>query len=123
MERSIVQVCRDTGVRLPLVDGPGLALGLIWPGIGAVHRTMHWFSLPPHGRTVRIRHPSSEAVYYVVRGRGRVVDEDLGESRPLRRDAMVYVTPGTSYRLEAGPDGMEFVGGPCPPDPELYRSV
>jgi mannose-6-phosphate isomerase-like protein (cupin superfamily) len=84
---------------------------------------MHWFSLPPHGRTVRIRHPSSEAVYYVVRGGGRIVDEDLGESRLLGSDTMVYVSAGTSYRLEAGPDGMEFVGGPCPPDPDLYSSV
>lgn len=123
MGPSIVRVCLNSGIPLPLVEGPGVSLGLIWPGVGATYRTMHWFSLPPHGRTVRLHHLHAEAVYYVVRGDGRVTDEDTGDSWPLGGGAMVYVTAGTGYRLEAGPEGMEFVGGPCPPDPELYRSV
>lgn len=84
---------------------------------------MHWFSLAPTGRTVRFRHPQAEAVYYILGGAGRVIDEDTGEQRVISGGAVVYVTPGTAYRLEAGPEGLEFVGGPCPPDADLYRSV
>jgi hypothetical protein len=35
----------------------------------------------------------------------------------------VHVEPGTPYRFEAGDRAVELVGGPCPPDPALYRDL
>ena len=108
------------GVPLPLVEGPGLMQALVWPGMGARHRSMHRIALGRDGRTALLRHPRSEAVYYVVRGTGAVVDEALGERHPIREGMMFHVTAGTPYRLAADGRDLVCVGGPCPPDADLY---
>jgi quercetin dioxygenase-like cupin family protein len=104
---------------LPLVDGEGLARALIWPGIGAHLRSMHRISLAPGVRTIAQRHPM-EAVYYVLSGGGIVRDPEHPPEQPLVEGSMVHVEPGTAYVLEAGPEGIEILGGPCPADPALY---
>jgi quercetin dioxygenase-like cupin family protein len=107
---------------LPLVDGEGVARAVIWPGIGAELRSMHRIRLAPGARTIPLRHPM-EAVYYVMRGTGAVVDPDDPQPRPLVEGAMIHVEPGTAYVLEAGAQGIEILGGPCPADPTLYAGV
>lgn len=104
---------------LPLVeDGGGVAHAVVWPGVGAFQRTFHRFRLEPLGRTRAQRH-GGEAVYYVVRGRA-VVRDDSGAAHELREGSMVHVDAGTGYTFEAGGQGSEIVGGPCPADPDLY---
>ena len=112
----------DSCPTLPLVDGAGRAVALVWPGMGAVHRSMHHVTLPARGRTVRQRHPS-EAVYYVATGSGTVEDPDAGTHDVIVEGAMIHVEPGTAYRFAAGADGMVLIGGPCPPDPALYQHL
>jgi quercetin dioxygenase-like cupin family protein len=107
---------------LPLVDGEGVARALIWPGIGAHLRSMHRISLAPGARTIPQRHPM-EAVYYVLSGGGIVRDPEHPPEQPLVEGAMVHVEPGTAYVLEAGPEGIEILGGPCPADPALYPGL
>lgn len=109
------------GVRLPLVEGPGLIQALAWTGMGARHRAMHRIALGRDGRTALMRHSRSEAVYYVVRGTGVVVDEALGERQPVREGMMFHITAGTPYRIAADGHDLICVGGPCPPDADLYR--
>jgi quercetin dioxygenase-like cupin family protein len=108
--------------RLPLVTGQGEAYAVVWPGVGAAMRSMHRISLGPGGATVSQRHPM-EAVYSVIGGSGRVRDPDSGAAEVLVDGAMFHVDPGTAYVVEAGSDGIELVGGPCPADPALYRSL
>jgi quercetin dioxygenase-like cupin family protein len=107
---------------LPLVDGDGVARAVIWPGVGAELRSMHRISLAPGARTIPQRHPM-EAVYYVMSGAGAVSDPNDPQRRPLVEGAMVHVEPGTAYVLEAGSDGIEILGGPCPADPALYADL
>lgn len=107
---------------LPIIDGEGSARAVVWPGTGARHRSMHIVSLPAHGSTIALRHPM-EAVYYVVHGSGFVVDTDDGTESPLVEGSMVHVEPGTGYRLRAADTALEVLGGPCPPDPQLYRDL
>jgi quercetin dioxygenase-like cupin family protein len=107
---------------LPLVDGGGRAVALVWPGVGALQRSMHHVALQPGDRTVVQRH-DQEAVYYVKAGAGSVLDPDTGTSERLIEGSMVHVEPGTAYRFEAGGEGLELLGGPCPPDPALYKHL
>jgi hypothetical protein len=108
--------------RLPLVSGPGEAYAVVWPGVGAAMRSMHRISLGAGSTTVPQRHPM-EAVYSVIGGGGTVRDPDTGAAEVLADGAMFHVDPGTAYVVEAGPLGIELVGGPCPADPALYRTI
>jgi mannose-6-phosphate isomerase-like protein (cupin superfamily) len=110
------------GPELPLVEGPGDARAIVWPGTGAQTRSLHHIWLAPEARTVEQTHPG-DAVYYVVNGDGAVVDRSAGETSPLRDGAMFHVDAGTTYVVEAGEHGIELVGGPAPVDPALYEGV
>jgi quercetin dioxygenase-like cupin family protein len=110
------------GPVLPIVEGEGTARAIVWPGIGARHRSLQRITLAPGARTTELRHPM-EAVYYVVEGSAAAVDLADGSRQELVEGAMVHVDPGTPYRFEAVEGTVELVGGPCPPDPALYRDV
>src|SRR4029453_3294774 len=107
---------------LPLVEAEGVARALIWPGIGAYLRSMHRISLAPGARRVPQRHPM-EAVYYVLSGEGIVRDPEHPPEQLLVEGSMVHVEPGTAYGLEAGAEGIETLGGPCPADAALYAGL
>ena len=112
----------DTCPRLPIVASGGEAFAVVWPGVGAHMRSMNRISLKPGGATVRLSHPM-EAVYYVITGDGTVRDPDSGAADPVIEGSMIHIGPGTAYVYEAGGTGMELIGGPCPADPALYRSL
>lgn len=124
MSEDRVQVVQGaaSSVSLPLVASGGEAVAVVWPGVGSVHRSMHRLLLAEGGRTIDLRHPS-ESVYYVRAGSATVVDVDSGEQTPLVEGSMVHVDPSTAHRFEAGEQGAEIVGGPCPPDPSIYETV
>ena len=53
------------------------------------------------------RHDRAEEIYVVIAGSGRArLDDDVVDLKPL--DA-IRIGPGTARRVEAGPDGMEFL--------------
>ena len=124
MSEDRVQVVRGaaSNVPLPLVASGGEAVAVVWPGVGSVHRSMHRLLLQADGRTIDLRHPS-EAVYYIRSGSATVVDADSGGRQSLVEGSMVHVDPSTAHRFEAGTEGAEIVGGPCPPDPSIYASL
>jgi quercetin dioxygenase-like cupin family protein len=111
-----------TGPLLPIVDGAGSARAVVWPGMGARHRSLHRLTLDEGARTVELSHPA-EAVYYLVAGTASALDRSSGERHELEAGAMIHVEPGTPYVLAAGDAGAELVGGPCPPDPDLYEGL
>lgn len=107
---------------IPIVQGDGNAKAVIWPGTGAIHRSMHLVTLGAGARTVDLRH-DGDAAYYVIRGSGRVVALASGEAFALAEGGMVHIDAGDRYRLEADADGMTVVGGPCPADTSLYAHL
>jgi len=121
MKTQVLRVDRDA-VSLPLVDGPaGEVLAVVWPGMGARHRSMHVITLPQGAATVPHLHPTSEATYYVIQGTGTIDDLDAGTSHAIRPGSVVLITPRSRYRIAAAADSdLVCVGGPCPPDPALY---
>ena len=123
MSDDRVQVVRGAAdsVTLPLVASGGEAVAVVWPGVGSKHRSLHRLVLGARGCTIDLRHPS-ESVYYVRSGSATVVDADSDERQPLVEGSMVHVDPSTAHRFEAGAEGAEIVGGPCPPDPSIYET-
>jgi len=112
----------ETCPRLSLINGEGVARAVAWPGVGSKLRSMARIQLAAVSRTNAMNHPM-EAVYYIISGDGQVVDSDAASSQPLIRGSMAHIEPGTTYTFVAGAAGMELIGGPCPPDPALYREL
>jgi len=110
---------QDWGRDLGIVRGTGSCTPLIWPGVGARHRSMHLLRLGPASSTIRMRHPS-EAAYYVIDGRAQVEDHDEGTAQPLVTGSMFHIGAGTAYAITAAGEWVTIIGGPCPPDPAMY---
>ena len=110
------------GPELAIVEGPGRAHAVVWPGMGAQLRSMHRIELSAGARTIELRHPG-EAVYYVISGGGNAIDVDSDQRHSLRPGAMAHIDGDTGYVLSAGEEGLLLVGGPAPPDPRLYEGV
>lgn len=112
----------DSCPDLPIVDGGGRAWAVVWPRVGAHLRSMHHISLDPGSKTVELTHPM-DAVYYVMGGTGSVLDSKEDIRQDLIEGSMAHIEAGTPYVFEAGPGGAEILGGPCPPDPDMYRHL
>jgi mannose-6-phosphate isomerase-like protein (cupin superfamily) len=110
---------QDWGRDLGIVRGAGSCTPLIWPGVGARHRSMHLLVLGPASSTIPMRHPS-EAAYYVIEGQAQVEDHDDGTTQALLTGSMFHVGAGTAYVIAAVGEGATILGGPCPPDPAMY---
>jgi mannose-6-phosphate isomerase-like protein (cupin superfamily) len=119
-DEKVVVLDATDGPELAIVDGPGRAWAVVWPGVGARLRSLHRIDLESGARTVELAH-TSDAVYYVWRGSGAVADGAGADGHDLRVGSMVHVDAGTAYVLAAGDDGMQLIGGPAPADAELYE--
>jgi uncharacterized RmlC-like cupin family protein len=122
--RGRVQVIDSAGdlPTLPIVQGPGIARAVVWPGMGAQSRSMHRITLEPGGRTASLCH-EGEAVYFVRAGEATVVDGDTPHPHVVAAGSMFFVEPNTPYAVLAGTNRVELIGGPSPPDTTLYRSI
>jgi quercetin dioxygenase-like cupin family protein len=118
LDKVVVLEGEGEGPELDIVEGAGSARAVVWPGMGAVDRSVHRIHLRDDARTITLSHPS-EAVYYVVAGQGRVLD-GAGAEQALDEGSFVHVAPGSAYLLACDGEAIELAGGPCPPDPALY---
>jgi quercetin dioxygenase-like cupin family protein len=121
---------------LPLGSGPELALidasrdasrdgsatAAVWPGVGALMRSINLLCLPAGASTIRLEHPG-ESVYYVKAGAGSVVGDASDAGGPVVEGSMVHLSSHTGHRFVAGAEGIELFGGPCPPDPAMYTWI
>lgn len=109
-------------IALPLVVGEGMAAAVIWPGMGAIHRSFQTIDLGTKSSTVDLKH-AAESAYYVRAGSGAVRDVTSGEAQDLIEGSMIHIASGDVYRFEAGSEGLRLIGGPCPADPKLYAAA
>lgn len=123
MTESIQVIDAVHSQEIPIVDGIGNAKVVVWPGMGAQYRTFQIITLGQHSKTVQLRHPKSDAAYYVFKGAGRVVDVTTGESQDLMEGGMVHIDANDSYQFVASASGMHVLGGPCPADVSLYAGM
>ena len=117
MSDGIAVISAASGPPLDLAEGPSEAYVVVGPHSGAEHRTMAVVRLLDGAATATLVHPG-EAVWYVVRGGGTARPEE-GDELALDEGSMVHVEAGAGYAFEAGEDGLELIGGPAPPDPDL----
>lgn len=115
-----IQVLRVDSDYLP-IPGCRELRAVVWPGMGAQHRSMHYLRLESGETSHTWRHPG-EAVYYVVLGSGWFEDRAAGQRHEVRAGLIVHMDAGTSYAVTAR-EALVCVGGPCPPDPALYADV
>lgn len=115
-----VQVLRVDRDYVP-IPGCEELRAVVWPGMGAQHRSMHYLHLKPGETSHTWRHPG-EAVYYVVLGTGWFEDHHTGERHDVRAGLIVHVDAGTPYAVTAR-KALTCVGGPCPPDLAVYAGV
>ena len=80
---------------------------------------MHLITLSAGGRTVDLTHPS-ECVYHVSAGGGIMIDLASSERHEVVTGSMLFIEPDTQYQFVAGDTGALLLGGPCPPDLNLY---
>jgi|SRR5581483_5441603 len=76
--------------------------------IGAEQTGMNYLTVKPGKREAFAhKHEQAEEVYVILSGSGKVkLDDEVVELAPL--DA-VRVSPGTTRRIEAGPDGLQLL--------------
>ncbi len=123
-ERDRVRILRDDedAPELPIVEREGRAWVVVWPGLDAHLRSIHHISLGPAGRTVQLEHPM-ESVYYVMSGGATASDNSFDRRLDLSAGSMAHIGADTRYVFEAGPEGAELIGGPCPADERLYSHL
>jgi len=110
-------------VEIPLIKG-GMAKAIIWPGMGAKHGTMHYFVMKPGEENVHHVHDEAEDMFYIVQGKGVIVDGNNGKEHPFQKGDFVYVSPGTPHAAKSfGPEDYISVGGPTPPDLSIYKKA
>jgi mannose-6-phosphate isomerase-like protein (cupin superfamily) len=107
---------------IPIVDGEGWAKAVIWPGNGARYRTFQIIHLGAGSATRGLEH-DSDSVYYVLRGAGLIEDLRRESGETIVEGSMMHIDAGDRYRIRAGEDGLELLGGPCPADPRWYADV
>jgi quercetin dioxygenase-like cupin family protein len=101
--------------RMPLISSD--ARLVVWPGVGAQTANMNYVRLTPGEANAPHSHAESEDTIVILSGRGTV--EDLTNSLALAFEAgdVIHVPVGLEHRVKADRgEGVESVGGPCPPD-------
>ncbi|MCP3476739.1 cupin domain-containing protein [Bradyrhizobium sp. CCGUVB1N3] len=123
MGEAIQVIDASHSQEIPIVEGVGNAKVVIWPGMGAFHRTFQLITLGEHSKTVQLCHPKSDAAYYVVTGQGVVIDIGTGATQELGEGGMVHIDANDRYQFVASSSGMKILGGPCPADESLYAGL
>jgi mannose-6-phosphate isomerase-like protein (cupin superfamily) len=107
---------------IPIVKGEGNAKLVLSLHNGASFRSVQLVSLARDNRTIDLCH-TSDCAYYVIEGEGAIVDATSGARFDVSEGHMVHIDAGDRYRIEAGTVGIKVVGGPCPPDENVYSRV
>ena len=108
---------------LPLVK-KGVARAVVWPGMGAKYGSMHYFVMIPGEENLPHFHERSEDIFYIIQGKGAVMDLDKNIEYPIEEGCVVYIEPGTKHMVKSyGPKDLMTIGGPRPFDLKLYKGL
>ena len=101
--------------RMPLISSD--ARLVVWPGVGAHTANMNYVRLAPGEENVSHSHAESEDTIVILSGRGTVDDLTNGAALAFEAGDVIHVPVGLEHRVKADRgEGVESVGGPCPPD-------
>ena len=85
------------------------------PSLGVTAFGINQLELPSNAEGPEHDHgeDGQEEVYAIVRGGGTIRVE--GQERDLHPGQFVFLAPGTSRQMVAGPDGLAWIGVGCQP--------
>ncbi len=100
--------------------GPGVEATVIVDGAaGAQHAVMVRLRLDAGRGYVSTVPPGAEDAWYVIEGRGEVVDLVTGRSQAVEPRCVIAVEPNSRVAIRATRAPMVLVGGPTPPGTPL----
>jgi quercetin dioxygenase-like cupin family protein len=108
--------------RMPMIASD--ARLIVWPGVGAMQANMNYVRMQAGEENVRHVHRDSEDTIFVLEGRGTIADFSNDRELEFEAGQVVHVAPGVEHQVRAD-RGAEIVsvGGPCPADLELLRTI
>lgn len=110
------------GARLPMISRD--ARLVVWPGVGAQTANMNYVVMEPGETNVPHSHQDSEDTLYVLSGKGTVADLTKELRLPFEAGQVVHLPVGVRHSVNADRGSrIESVGGPCPADLSLLRSL
>jgi quercetin dioxygenase-like cupin family protein len=112
----------DPDQRMPMIASD--ARLIVWPGVGAMRANMNYVRMQAGEENVRHVHRDSEDTIFVLEGRGTIADFSNDRELEFEAGQVVHVAPGVEHQVRAD-RGAEIVsvGGPCPADLELLRTI
>jgi quercetin dioxygenase-like cupin family protein len=112
----------DPDQRMPMIASD--ARLIVWPGVGAMRANMNYVRMQAGEENVRHVHRVSEDTIFVLEGRGTIADFTNDRELEFEAGQVVHVAPGVEHQVRAD-RGAEIVsvGGPCPADLELLRTI
>jgi quercetin dioxygenase-like cupin family protein len=97
------------------IESPNGVFKPLRPSLGVSAFGINQLELPANAEGPEHDHgeDGQEEVYAIVRGAGAIRVE--GEERDLHPGQFVFLAPGTSRQMVAGPDGLAWIGIGCQP--------
>ena len=106
------------GKRIAL--GPGVEATVVVDGAaGAKHAVMVRLRLDAGRGYVSTVPAEAEDAWYVIEGRGTVVDLATGHNEAVQPGCVIAIEPASRVAVRAGAGPMLLVGGPTPPGTPL----
>jgi mannose-6-phosphate isomerase-like protein (cupin superfamily) len=107
-------VNRDGSAPFVTKDGSEIRSILDRTNSGAAHQSLAEATLPPGGATEAHRHPRTEEIYYILRGRGRMRVGD--ETRAVGPGDGILIPPGRRHQIQnSGAEPLVFLCCCAPP--------
>jgi len=104
----------------PVRLGPGVEATVVVDGAaGAKHGVMVRLRLEEGQGYVSTVPEGAEDTWYVIEGRGEVVDLATGRRQAVEPRCVIAIDPGSRVAIRAGGGPMLLVGGPTPPGTPL----
>jgi quercetin dioxygenase-like cupin family protein len=97
---------------------------VVWPGVGAQTANMAYVRMQPGERNVPHVHAASEDVIFILEGEGTVTDFDHDRQLEFVHGQVIHVPVGVRHAVAADRGSpVVSVGGPCPADLAMLRTV
>lgn len=97
---------------------------IVWPGVGAKYGSFNFFKMKAGNQSLPHVHDSSEDIFYVLQGKGTIVDLNKEIEYSIEKGCVVFVEPGTRHVIKSlGKTDYADIGAICPPDINMYKKA
>lgn len=95
-----------------------------WTSLNNRLGSLDYYTFQPGARPLSFYYPDSENSFYVLHGRGQLLDLDSSQELAFETGQFLHAPPGIAHALQTSGDAsLVVVGGPCPPAGNAYLSA